>query len=108
MGWTFAELERPMDATGPHTRWEDLMKLKTIFIAVLFFVGSAASALAQMATVKGTLKDQNGPVVGAVVTLKDNDTGRKYPLKSDKKGEFMSIGVTPGKFDISVTKDGKV
>ena len=33
------------------------MKLKTIFIAVLFFVGSAASALAQMATVKGTLKD---------------------------------------------------
>jgi len=47
-------------------------------------------------------------MAGAVVQLKDTETGRKYSLKTNNKGEFFSIGVSPGKFDVSVTKDGKV
>jgi tetratricopeptide (TPR) repeat protein len=53
------------------------------------------------------VKDPTGPVAGAQIQLKDVDTGRRYNLKTNKKGEFFSIGITPGNFDVTVTKDGK-
>ena len=84
------------------------MKLKTGVIALVFVLLSAISALAQTATIKGTIKDPNGPVPGLLVQMKDSETGRKYTLKTDKKGEFFSIGVSPGKYEVSVTKEGKV
>ena len=84
------------------------MKLKTGAIAFVFVLLSAISALAQTATIKGVVKDANGGMPGLVVQMKDSETGRKYTLKTDKKGEFFSIGVTPGKFEVTVTKEGKV
>jgi len=84
------------------------MKLKTGAMAFIFVMLSAISALAQTATIKGTVKDANNGVPGLAVQLKDSETGRKYNLKTDKKGEFFSIGVSPGKYDVSVSKDGKV
>ena len=84
------------------------MKLKTGVIAFVFVLLSAISGLAQTATVKGAVKDANGGMPGLAVQMKDSETGRKYTLKTDKKGEFFSIGVSPGKYDVSVTKDGKV
>ena len=87
---------------------EELMRLKTGAIAFLFVLLSAISALAQTATIKGTVKDANGGMPGLAVQLKDSETGRKYNLKTDKKGEFFSIGVSPGKYDVAVSKDGKV
>lgn len=83
------------------------MKLKTGAIAFILVLLGAISASAQTATVKGNVKDQAGPVVGAQVLLKDPETGRKYPLKTDKKGQFFSIGISPGKYDVTVTRDGK-
>jgi len=88
--------------------WEEFMRLKTGAIALVFVLLSAISALAQTATIKGTVKDANGGMPGLAVQLKDSETGRKYNLKTDKKGEFFSIGVSPGKYDVSVSKDGKV
>src|SRR5437763_14442302 len=87
---------------------EELMRLKTGAIAFLFVLVRAISALAQTATIKGTVKDANGGMPGLAVQLKDSETGRKYNLKTDKKGEFFSIGVSPGKYDVAVSKDGKV
>jgi tetratricopeptide (TPR) repeat protein len=85
------------------------MRIRNSLVAVLFLLLGCMSVLAQTTTVKGKIKDQSGaPVVGATVELKDIDTGRRFPLKSDKKGEFFSIGVAPGKFNVTVTKDGKV
>ena len=84
------------------------MKLKTGAIAFVFLLLSAISASAQTATIKGSVKDANGGMPGLAVQLKDAETGRKYNLKSDKKGEFFSIGVSPGKYDVTVTKDGKL
>jgi len=84
------------------------MKLKTGAIAFIFMLLSAISALAQTATIKGSVKDANGGMPGLAVQLKDSETGRKYNLKTDKKGEFFSIGVSPGKYDVEVSKDGKV
>ena len=83
------------------------MRFKAAAIASLFLLAGAVSAIAQTTTVQGIVKDPSGPVVGAQVLLKDVDTGRKFPLKTDKSGKFFSIGITPGKFDVTVSKDGK-
>jgi tetratricopeptide (TPR) repeat protein len=84
------------------------MRLRTGAATLLCLLFGAISAFAQTTSIKGHVKDPKGPVVGAQVELKDQDTGRKYALKTDKKGDFFSIGITPGKFDVTVTKDGKV
>lgn len=85
------------------------MRVKTCAAGLLILLMSAIGALAQTTTVKGTIKDAQGqPMQGVVVQLHDIDTGRKFTLKSDKKGQIFSIGIAPGKFDVTATKDGKL
>jgi tetratricopeptide (TPR) repeat protein len=61
-----------------------------------------------MGTVKGSCKDVDGnPVTGAVVRYVSTETGRKYELKTNNKGEFFSLGVSPGKYNVALLKDGK-
>jgi len=58
--------------------------------------------------VKGVVKDQNGkPLEGATVELVDPGTGRKYDLKTNAKGEYSSIGIALGTYDLTLLKDGK-
>lgn len=83
------------------------MRLKTGAASLLCLLFGAISAFAQTTSVKGNVKDPKGPVVNAQIQLKDQDNGRKYTLTTDKKGNFFSIGITPGKFDVTITKDGK-
>jgi len=59
-------------------------------------------------TVKGTCKNLDGtPVVGANVEWANTDNGRKYNLKTNKKGEYFSLGIEPGKYKVTLTQDGK-
>lgn len=52
-------------------------------------------------TVKGVCKDVEGkPIVGAQVEWANQDNGRKYSLKTNNKGEYFSLGITPGKYNI--------
>lgn len=86
------------------------MKTKKLLIAVLAVVAalSATPVWAQMAKVKGKVSDQEGkPMAGAVVELKNNESGRMYSLKADNKGDFVSIAVSPGKYDVRLLKDGQ-
>ena len=67
-------------------------------------------ASAQMpSAIKGIAKDTDGkPIVGATIEMIRPETGRQYKLTTDKKGEFMSIGIDgPGKYNIKLIKDGK-
>lgn len=84
------------------------MKFKTGAVILLCFLFSAVGMFAQTVAVKGSVHDAQGPVVGAQVQFKDADTGRKYSLKTDKKGNFFSLGFVPGTLDVTVTRDGKV
>jgi tetratricopeptide (TPR) repeat protein len=87
--------------------------MKKYFILSLLFalaVGlSAPLGLAQTTgSVKGVCKDIDGkPIVQAEVEWYGTDTGRKYTLKTDKKGEYFSLGIAPGKYNIKLSKDGK-
>ena len=57
------------------------------------------SALAQnTGTVKGVCKDVEGkPIAGAEVEWLNQENGRKYELKTNNKGEYFSLGISPGK-----------
>ena len=87
------------------------MKRNLVLFAVTVIVALAylPAALAQATgTVKGQVKDQEGkPIAGAVVQYVSSETGRKYELKTNNKGEFFSLGVAPGKYTVTLLKDGK-
>jgi len=59
-------------------------------------------------TVKGVAKDAQGnPIAGATVEWHNTDNGRKYTLKTNKKGEYFSLGIEPGKYKVTLSMDGK-
>ena len=60
------------------------------------------------ATVQGTCKDAQGnPIADAQVTWHNNDNGRTYKLKTDKKGKYFSLGLDPGTYTVTLSKGGK-
>jgi tetratricopeptide (TPR) repeat protein len=69
----------------------------------------APLALAQnTGTVKGVCKDFDGkPIAQAEVLWSGTESGRKYNLKTNKNGEYFSLGVVPGKYNVTLSKDGK-
>lgn len=70
---------------------------------------SIPQALGQaMGSVKGVVRDAEGkPIVGVTVEWLGIETGRKYTLKTNGKGEYFSLGITPGKYKLTVSQDGK-
>jgi tetratricopeptide (TPR) repeat protein len=74
------------------------------FAAVLTAWPAAAQSTG---LVKGVVKDDKGqPVEGAKVTIEfTGGVSRKFDGKSDKKGEFLQIGLAPGEYKISAEKD---
>jgi tetratricopeptide (TPR) repeat protein len=87
--------------------------MRKYFILPLLFVLaaglSAPLAFAQTTgSVKGTCKDADGkPIPQAEVTWVGAETGHKYTLKTNNKGEYFSLGIVPGKYNVILTKDGK-
>ena len=48
-------------------------------------------------SVKGVARDAEGkPITAGTVEWMSMETGRKYTLKLNKKGEYFSLGITPG------------
>lgn len=77
-----------------------------ILFALLTLAVCIPAAIAQSSgTVQGTCKDAQGaPIPGAVVVFNNLDNGQKYPLKTNKKGEYFSLGLSPGKYNVVMYK----
>jgi tetratricopeptide (TPR) repeat protein len=73
-----------------------------VFAFVLLMLGLCASpVIAQSGTVKGVCKDVDGkPIADAIVVYTNLDNGQKYTLKTNKKGEYFSLGIAAGKYDV--------
>lgn len=57
-------------------------------------------------SVKGVCKDADGnPVADGIVVWANMDNGQKYTLKTDKKGGYFSLGLTPGKYLVTLYKN---
>jgi tetratricopeptide (TPR) repeat protein len=80
--------------------------LAIILFAVLALGLYVPTVFAQASgTVKGVCKDQQGnPVAGGVVVYENLDNGQKYPLKTNGKGEYFSLGLSPGKYKVTLYK----
>ncbi len=77
-------------------------------VAAVMAVLSVPAAWGQNTSVKGYLHDTKGePVAGAVLQFTNKENGRKYELKTNAKGEYYSLGIVSGRYDIVVLKDGK-
>src|SRR5947207_7125454 len=86
------------------------MKRNLIFISIcaILSVLWTVPALAQTASVKGVCRDAQGnPIVDAQVTWHNDDNGRTFKIKTNKKGEYFSLGIEPGQYTVTLTKDGK-
>src|SRR6266481_9319820 len=87
--------------------------MKKYFILPLLLVLaaglSAPLAFAQTTgTVKGTCKDSEGkPIAQADVEWTGVESGHTYKLKTNNKGEYFSLGIVPGKYNVKLSKDGK-
>src|SRR5690349_20059084 len=79
--------------------------------AIFFFVVLAMGlcvpqVFGQAGTVKGACKDNQGaPIADGVVVWTNQDNGQKYTLKTNKKGEYFSLGLTPGKYVVNLYKN---
>jgi tetratricopeptide (TPR) repeat protein len=59
-------------------------------------------------TVRGVCKDVQGkPIAGAVVEYVNAENGQKYTMKTNGKGEYFSLGITPGRYTAKLSKDGQ-
>jgi tetratricopeptide (TPR) repeat protein len=87
------------------------MKKHFVVAVLIGLIGACCApvALAQdSGTVKGVCKDVDGkPITGAQVEWQNVENGRKYDLKTNNKGEYFSLGITPGKYTVTLSKDGK-
>jgi tetratricopeptide (TPR) repeat protein len=85
-------------------------KLIVLFATTTLVLLSAVAGWSQMlARVHGKVIGTDGnPMVGLDVQFANAETGQKSDLKTDNKGEFASIAITPGKYTVNFVKDGSV
>lgn len=89
---------------------EQMKKRNWVWTAALVLTLLVGMASAQMfAKVYGRVTGVNGqPLQGAKVELKSSDTGRTYELETDKDGKYLSIGIAPATYDLTVYQNGQV
>ena len=85
--------------------------MKRLLIAGVFLLGFALVGTpvhAQTGTARGRVLDEQGqPIIEAKVLLEfQGGVTRKYETKTSKKGEYTQVGMYPGPYKITVTKEG--
>jgi tetratricopeptide (TPR) repeat protein len=77
-----------------------------IGLLALALTGLATSASAQTGGIRGKVADESGkPLEGATVLIDSPDGIGSVTLKTGKNGEFFSIGMRPGNYNVKASKD---
>jgi tetratricopeptide (TPR) repeat protein len=79
-----------------------------MFVFVLLMLGLCVPPVFAQASgnVKGVCKDAQGnPIADGVVVYTSQDNGQKYTLKTNKKGDYFSLGVASGKYTVTLYKN---
>ncbi len=80
-----------------------------VFVVVLVMLGLCAASpvfAQESVSIKGVCKDiQGNPIVDGMVLYVNQNNGQKYQIKTNKKGEYFSLGLTPGLYNITLYKN---
>src|SRR5512135_76667 len=85
------------------------MKRALIAAGLLLGLGFIAPpAQAQTGTARGKVLDAQGqPVADAKILIEfQGGITRKFEVKTNKKGEYMQVGMQPGQYRLTASKDG--
>ena len=84
-----------------------LKTLHTSVLALALLAAFVAPAAAQSGQLKGKVTDAEGkPVQGAEIVIEFADgVNRKFQVKTDRRGEFIQIGLQPGTYKVTATAD---
>jgi tetratricopeptide (TPR) repeat protein len=79
--------------------------LQSSALGLALLVGLASAALAQSGQLKGKVLDAEGkPVQGAQILIEFAEgVNRKFQVKTDRRGEFIQIGLQPGTYKVTAT-----
>jgi len=85
--------------------------MRRVVVAVVLLGGLALPgtlASAQVGIARGRVIDPEGrPVQGATVVLEfQGGVSSRYELATNKKGEYMQVGLTPGPYRVTASKEG--
>jgi hypothetical protein len=87
------------------TRWRSAI-LSCFGLLLLFSFNITAQDITS-GTIQGVVSDAQGAVVpGAVVEARNTATNFSRTFTTDSEGRFTILGVPPGRYVVSVTKDG--
>ena len=80
---------------------------RAIFLTLVTVLLATAAHAQYRASIQGIVTDPQGEaVVGATVTLQNDETGQKYTTTSAEGGVFNFNGLPPSKFTVTVEKQG--
>ena len=82
------------------------MTLRGIFTLAFLLVLSTANSYAQSHISGVVLDAENKPIQGAVILFDMKDRAMKRETKTDKKGEYLFIGLPTGDYTVTASKDG--
>ncbi len=80
-----------------------------ICLVISLVVATVAMAQTQITTgtIQGTVEDENKAAVpGATVEIRNLDTNAARTLSTDEEGRFVALSLPPGKYKITVSKQG--
>ncbi len=86
-----------------------LAQLRRLMLLSGFVLLVSSSVWAQVTTLEGDVKDENGkPVPNAVVKLERTDIKGHYQVKSNKKGHWFYTGLPLGTYNLACEVNGQV
>src|SRR5438105_116409 len=85
--------------------------LNSFFVGLLFVLIVAVQTYSQTqittGTIQGTVTDANGAIVpGANVEIKNLETNLSRTLTTDEGGRFVALALPPGRYSVTVSKQG--
>jgi tetratricopeptide (TPR) repeat protein len=77
-----------------------------VLITLLAALGLPSLFAQASGTVKGVAKDTQGnPIADGILVWANQDNGQKYTLKTNKRGEYFSLGIAPGSYVVTLYKN---
>jgi tetratricopeptide (TPR) repeat protein len=78
----------------------------SVFVLLILALCVPSGFAQASGTVKGVCKDLDGkPLPDAIVVYANQDNGQKYTLKTNKKGEYFSLGVAAGSYTVTLYRN---